>query len=199
MAGDSKDRMIRSAYQLFRERGYSGTGFREISADSGVAKGAVYHHFPSGKVELAENVIRLAGREVGDLLNQGANSVDPADLVAGFTEGWAAHVSGSNFTAGCAIAAIVSESQHDAPELAQAAAEAFGRWRTILADSLVHHGVRRARPQQLATLAVAAVEGGVILARAERTITPLEDINRELRKMFNEAVSQVAGGPKVPR
>src|ERR1700751_5820172 len=125
MAGDSKDRMIRSAYQLFRERGYSGTGFREISADSGVAKGAVYHHFPSGKVDLAENVIRLAGREVGDLLEEGANSVDPPDLVAGFTAGWAAHVRGSNFTAGCAIAAIVSESHHDAPQLASAAADAF--------------------------------------------------------------------------
>lgn len=189
--------MIRSAYQLFRERGYSGTGFREISAHSGVAKGAVYHHFPSGKAELAENVIRLAGREVGDLLEEGASSVDPADLVAGFAAGWAAHVTGSNYAAGCAIAAIVAESQHGAPELAQAAAEAFGRWRTILADSLVHHGVRRARAQQLATLAVAAVEGGVILARAGRTATPLDDVGRELRKMFNDAVSQVAGRPKL--
>ena len=75
MAADSKDRMIRSAYQLFRERGYSGTGFREISAHSGVAKGAVYHHFPAGKADLAEQVIRLAGREVGDLMAAAADDV----------------------------------------------------------------------------------------------------------------------------
>ena len=188
MAADSKDRMIRSAYQLFRERGYSGTGFREISAHSGVAKGAVYHHFPAGKADLAEQVIRLAGREVGDLMAAAADGVDPGTLVEGFAAGWAEHVRTHDFAAGCAIAAIVSESQHDAPQLARTAADEFGRWRAILAESLAHHGVPSEHAASLATLAVAAVEGAVILARAERATQPLDDIGRELRKSFEAAV-----------
>ena len=89
MASDSKERMIRSAYALFRVRGYSGTGFRDINAHSGVPRGAIYHHFPGGKSELAEDVIRLADREVGDALEMAfTQQLDPISTLAAFVAGW---------------------------------------------------------------------------------------------------------------
>ena len=190
MASDSKDRMIRSAYALFRERGYSGTGFREINAHSGVARGAIYHHFPGGKTELAEDVIRLAGDEVSDALEVVAQEADAVSTLEAFVTGWIHHVREHDFNAGCSIAAIVAESQHDAPHLADAAAEAFGRWRAILAESLRRGGASPARARRLATLAVAAVEGAVVLCRAERSTRPLEDVRRELRTTFEDAISR---------
>jgi AcrR family transcriptional regulator len=189
MASDSKDRMIRSAYALFRERGYSGTGFREINAHSGVARGAIYHHFPGGKTELAEDVIRLAGNEVSDALEVVAQEADAVSTLEAFVTGWTHHVHEHDFNAGCSIAAIVAESQHDAPQLADAAAEAFGRWRAILAESLHRGGVSHARARRLATLAVAGVEGAVTLCRADRSTRPLEEVGRELRAAFEDAIS----------
>ena len=189
MASDSKDRMIRSAYALFRERGYSGTGFREINARSGVARGAIYHHFPGGKNELAEDVIRLAGNEVSGALEVVAQQADAVSTLEAFVAGWIHHVREHDFNAGCSIAAIVAESQHDAPHLADAAAEAFGRWRAILAESLRRGGASAARARRLATLAVAGVEGAVMLCRAERSTRPLEDVRRELRATFEDAIS----------
>lgn len=187
--------MIASAYELFRERGYSGTGFREINAHSGVARGAIYHHFPGGKAELAEAVIKRAGDEVGDALEEFARTADPVSTVAAFVAGWEQHVRQHDFCAGCAITAVVSESQHDEPQLAHAAAQAFGRWQAILAASLRRAGVSPARARRLATLAVSAVEGAVTLSRAARSTRALQEVGRELRASFENAVD---GSPTPP-
>ena len=37
-----------------RRNGLAGTSFTEVLADSGAARGAIYHHFPGGKSELVE-------------------------------------------------------------------------------------------------------------------------------------------------
>ena len=42
---DTRTRMIVSATELFRENGYSGTGFREVVEHSGAPRGSIYHHF----------------------------------------------------------------------------------------------------------------------------------------------------------
>ena len=49
----TKDRLIRSSSELFRERGYSGVGVAEILKAANAPKGSLYHHFPNGKSDLA--------------------------------------------------------------------------------------------------------------------------------------------------
>ena len=51
---DSRTRMIASAAELFREQGYSATGFRDVVEHSGAPRGSIYHHFPGGKAQLAQ-------------------------------------------------------------------------------------------------------------------------------------------------
>jgi len=49
----TKERLIRSASELFRKRGYSGVGVAEILSAADAPKGSLYHHFPEGKADLA--------------------------------------------------------------------------------------------------------------------------------------------------
>ena len=58
---DSKRQMVESAALLFREQGYSGTGFNAVIEHSGAPRGSIYHHFPGGKAELAAETVRYAG------------------------------------------------------------------------------------------------------------------------------------------
>ncbi|MBT5897125.1 MAG: helix-turn-helix transcriptional regulator, partial [Rhodospirillaceae bacterium] len=53
--------MIWAAAKLFRRRGYSGTGLRDILAASGAARGSLYHHFPGGKEEIGAAAVTSAG------------------------------------------------------------------------------------------------------------------------------------------
>jgi AcrR family transcriptional regulator len=43
----TRDRLLRAARELFGERGYDGTSIGAVLEASGVARGALYHHFPS--------------------------------------------------------------------------------------------------------------------------------------------------------
>ncbi len=74
---DTRTRMIISATELFRENGYSGTGFRDVVAHSGAPRGSIYHHFPGGKTELAEEAVRLAGDVVAARIERAAADGDP--------------------------------------------------------------------------------------------------------------------------
>lgn len=49
----TKDRLIRTASDLFRQRGYAGVGVAEILSAANAPKGSLYHHFPNGKADLA--------------------------------------------------------------------------------------------------------------------------------------------------
>lgn len=49
----TKERLIRSAANLFRKRGYNGVGLSDLLSDAHAPKGSLYHHFPNGKSDLA--------------------------------------------------------------------------------------------------------------------------------------------------
>ena len=52
----TRERLLAAARRLFGERGYEGTSIESVLEASGVARGALYHHFPS-KAELFDAVL----------------------------------------------------------------------------------------------------------------------------------------------
>ncbi|MBD2900740.1 TetR/AcrR family transcriptional regulator [Actinomadura nitritigenes] len=188
MGTDSRERMVRSAAYLFRERGYSGTGFRDVIAHSGAPRGSIYHHFPDGKAQLAEEAVRYAGEFLNAGILAATEGGDAASAVDAFVGWWRQVLIKSEFRAGCPIVAVTVESHDDAPQLASAAAAAFDRWQDTLATGLGNAGVPDDRAARLARLIVAAVEGATILCRAHRDVAPLDDVVAELKEMTRNAV-----------
>ncbi len=185
--------MIHSAYELFRVHGVSATGLREINAHSGVARGAIYHHFPGGKDELARAVIQHAGDEVSVLLEPFAAEAGAVAAVGAFVAGWEHHLSSNEFRAGCAIAAVAGETA-PGTETAEAAAEALGGWIAILSSSLRREGVSNAKADRLASLAVSAVEGALVLCRAEASTKRMTAVRQELEAAFQSAIDESQAG-----
>ncbi len=60
----TKDRLVRSAANLFRTRGYHGVGLSDLLADANAPKGSLYHHFPDGKADLAVAAATWASDEM---------------------------------------------------------------------------------------------------------------------------------------
>jgi AcrR family transcriptional regulator len=189
MSTDSRERMVRSAAYLFRERGYSGTAFRDVIAHSGAPRGSIYHHFPEGKVQLAEEAVRYAGEFLNSGIAAAAEGGDPAAAVDAFTAWWRQVLVKSEFRAGCPVVAVTVESHDDAPQLAKAAATAFDRWEDTLATCLGNAGVADERAGRLARMIVAAVEGATILCRAHRDVQPLDDVVSELKALVASAAT----------
>jgi TetR/AcrR family transcriptional repressor of lmrAB and yxaGH operons len=176
MAGDIKQKMIERTAILLAQKGLQGTSFTDILAASGAPRGSLYHHFPGGKDELVLAAVTAAGDRAMAVLDSLAGR--PADEVAAaFAALWRLVLEKSNFSAGCAVVAVTVAST--TPKLTDHAADVFRRWRHRLAELLTQGGVPASRAPALAATLIAAHEGAVILARAERSFVPFDEVAAE--------------------
>ncbi|MEN3318989.1 MAG: hypothetical protein V7643_2390 [Mycobacterium sp.] len=185
---DSRNRMIESAALLFREHGYSGTGFRDVIEHSGAPRGSIYHHFPGGKEQLAADTVAWAAAVIERRIERAAENGDPVVALGMFVDAWREVLEHSNFRAGCPIVAVAAEA-HAGSTATAAAAAAFARWQDLITRALLDAGVGRTDARRLATLVVAAVEGAILLCRARRDIRPLRDVHRALEATLRTAIS----------
>ena len=57
----TRERVLYATAELFRRRGYNGTGLKQVVTEAEAPFGSLYHKLPGGEQELAEEVIGMAG------------------------------------------------------------------------------------------------------------------------------------------
>lgn len=73
----TRDKLIRSAIDLFYKKGYADTSIREIGARAGISNSLLYHYFKN-KEEILFEIIQTASRDLTDMLVEIDNRVsDP--------------------------------------------------------------------------------------------------------------------------
>lgn len=184
---DSRQRMIQSAALLFREQGYSGTGFRDVIEHSGAPRGSIYHHFPGGKAQLAEETMAWAGAVVARRIERAVAGGDPLAVVKLFVDFWRDTLQDTDFRAGCPVVAVAIEADAGSRPL-DAVSAAFATWQDLVAESLRIAGVGKADSRRLATLTIAAIEGAIVLCRAHRDLRPLNDVRHTLESTLKAAL-----------
>ncbi|MGP3949227.1 TetR/AcrR family transcriptional regulator [Streptomyces sp. 7N604] len=181
---DSRNRMVLSAAVLLREYGASATSIDRVLAHSGAPRGSVYHHFPGGRAQLIDEAVALAGDFIAGLIDAATQADDPVEAVDAFFALWRDRLVESDFRAGCPIVAVAVETNDDAPQLARSAAAVFARWQEALAALFVQHGLPEERGKRLAAFIIAAVEGAVIMCRAEQSTAPLDAAAAEIHDLL---------------
>ena len=184
--GTTREHLIRAATGLFRRKGISGTGVTEICERAGVTKGVFAYHFPGGKDELVVEVVERNGRDVQRILAETSRS-GFASSVASLFDGYAELLRTKGTDFGCPVAASVVEMSAGAPPIRAAAQVAFDSWRTAVS---VRYPASTA-PVGLDSLIVAALEGGILLARADNDPAALEMVGQSLAGLLE--ASGIAG------
>jgi TetR/AcrR family transcriptional repressor of lmrAB and yxaGH operons len=183
MAGDSRASMVRSAASLIGSRGVSATSFSDVLSESGAPRGSIYHYFPDGKRQLAEDAIRFTSERV--LAHQRAfPGGTPAEVLRRFIEMWRAVVKASAGAAGCVVAGVAVDTTPDDVELLEIVRATFRSWVALLADQLTAAGVPAQRAAPIATATLAGMEGALILCRAEGNSKPLDAVAEELLRLL---------------
>jgi TetR/AcrR family transcriptional regulator, lmrAB and yxaGH operons repressor len=183
MNSNSRTRMVRSAAALFGSRGLSATSFSDVLADSGAPRGSIYHHFPGGKKQLAQDAIGWTSEQILAYL-QACPATTPSGVLAWFIDLWRQSVQTSGGSSGCPVAGIAIDTGSATDDLIDAARGAFAQWTSLLASQLEAAGVPAHRAGPIATTSLAAMEGALILCRAERSSEPLETTAQELMKLL---------------
>lgn len=181
---DVRERMVHSAGVLFGERGFAATGLRDVVAHSSTPRGSIYHHLPGGKAELARLALERAGDEASTAFARGDG--DSIAVLRAFIDGWRETLERSGYRAGSPIVAIAIEPD-DQTGARDAAAEAYARWADAFAGTLQADGLKRKKAGRLALLAVAAIEGAVVMSRARGDTQALDAVGRELEAAIDAA------------
>ncbi|MEH3154760.1 MAG: TetR/AcrR family transcriptional regulator [Gordonia paraffinivorans] len=185
--GETRRRMVHSAIGLMQRRGAAAVTVDAVLADSGAPRGSVYHHFPGGRDEIVAAALQASGDVIGAMLTSPGHR-GPAELLDLFVDFWTRQLLDSDFTAGCpVVGAAVSGPEVD-PHLAELVADIFATWHRTLAAALTESGVDETRARTLASTAIAAVEGALLLSRSQRSMDPLHDVAGELRTMVEAAI-----------
>ena len=189
-APDSKQRMISATATLLQRQGYHATGLNQIVKEARAPKGSLYFHFPGGKEELAETALAEAGKQTRDeLLAVVAAQPDPPHAIAAVVEWFADRLVASSFADGCPVATVALEAAATTPRLQQACARHYGDWQGMMSAYLSQFGMPAADAQSLAALALASIEGALLLARAHRDVAILRQIGQELRALVAARLS----------
>jgi AcrR family transcriptional regulator len=187
--------MVQSALVLMGRQGVEGTSFSQVIEHSGAPRGSIYHHFPGGKEQLIAEATRYAGDAlvalIGNLVKREDDPVAALDAIAGF---WRAVLYDSDFAVGCPVVAAALEGER-APAAHEAARTTFQRWEQLYTDLFQRAGVSEARARSLGSTAIAAIEGAVILSRAQRSNAPLERAVDELHRLFHDALDEARRDP----
>ncbi len=196
MASDTPLRIVEATANLFQRRGYTGTGLKQISADSGVPFGSLYHFFPGGKEEMAAETLRWSGQRyaayVGQVLADGPNDV--VDAVRHAFDKAGTDLVATDFVDACPIATVALEVASSNEPLRQVTAEIFEGWLVGLDAWLVAAGIPKVRARQLSTLFLAALEGGFLLSRAARDPAPMSLLGRSVADQVAAALPAPADG-----
>ena len=174
----ARARMVRSAATLIRQRGIHGTGLREVVAHSGGPRGSLGRFFPGGKTQLVTEAIDVASYDVfGDLERTLGEAETFAEAISVIVTPWRGVLVDHDFALGCPLAATISDAA-DNDTLRTHVSELLSRWRAPVADAYTRFGAPYAEAESHATVLLAALEGALMLARAERNIEPLDTVER---------------------
>jgi len=174
-----KQNLVSTAMRLFRRQGYASTGLQQILSESGAPKGSLYYYFPNGKEGLAEAAVEMATDLICKTLTDLARlHPEPKEFIAAYCGVLAGWMEESGFRSGCPIATTMLETAPQSAILTEAGEKAMDRWIGLIAQVFIASGMPPEKACAQAELAVAAIEGALIIARIRQSPAPILEVAR---------------------
>lgn len=180
---------------LLARQGYEATTVNSIATDGSAPMGSFYFHFPGGKEALGVAALQEGAQHFAARLTEILNSHQALpDALAACADWLADELVASDWADGCPIATTALESVTRSPSLRAASAEGFELWIDVIRRRACAAHIPAAAATELATNALALLEGAEMLARAQANPAPLRHAAAALRTL---AASATAAGRDV--
>jgi len=184
----TRRRIVERAAALFNTRGVAGASMADVSEAAGLEKGGVYNHFES-KDALALAAFEYAAALVLDRIDRALAAHAPGlPQVLALIDVYRGVVEKPPLAGGCPLLNTAIEADDTNPALRARAREAIGRWRAHVVAALERAvALGQLQPvdvESLATLTIASIEGGVMLAKLYREPAHIERVADELTRYF---------------
>ncbi|MEZ5559264.1 MAG: TetR/AcrR family transcriptional regulator [Pseudomonadales bacterium] len=158
----AREQLIERLLGVFQASGYDGATLTQLAAAAGIGKAGLYHHFPGGKAEMADVLVRHAAacleREAFARL---AGNAPPAQRLAAFVEGFCRYVEDGETH--CLLAVLAQGSAHGA--FAEQLAQQYEAWLQRLASVYEATGLKPKRAARAASDLLQQLYGALVLSK----------------------------------
>ena len=168
-------RIVEEAAVLIHERGVAGTTLEDVKVAAEVSGSQMYHYFPD-KDDLVQAVIDY---HADGIVSRNRQALRSANGVEAWRKMVIAAARRTKAKGGCALGSLVGQLAETDPEARALIAAGFDQWAAAIGDGLrslhaegkLPPGVD---PDDLAITLLATLEGGLLLAQAQRSTRPFE-------------------------
>jgi AcrR family transcriptional regulator len=196
----TRERIVETSAELFRKQGYNATGVKQIVTAAQAPFGSVYHFFPGGKEQLGAEAILVSGAIYEQLIPAVFGPApDPVTGVRAFFAGAAEHLRETGYADACPIATVALEVSSVSEPMREACARVFESWIEAGARRFRDAGLGPQKARELTVGMLAALEGAFVLARALRSVKPLEVAGELAAGAVVEALAELHAQPAPPR
>jgi AcrR family transcriptional regulator len=190
MSTTTRERIVEATSALFMQRGYAGSGLKDISTASAAPIGSLYHHFPGGKAELASETLRVSGQAYQDIVTAVWDAApDVVSAVRDCFAGAADVLRDTDYADACPVATVALEVASSDDQLRRVTAEVFGSWLAAARERLAAAGIEPTAADDLAVTFVGALEGGFLLSRAAKDTAPMDALGRSVASLVEAALA----------
>jgi TetR/AcrR family transcriptional repressor of nem operon len=199
----TRERLLDAAKKLVMAKGFAGTSIDDVLSQTGLTKGAFFHHF-KGKADLARELVKRYA--VNDLKmfqefdrQSREASEDPLEQVVEFLKIFETYISNSEDPApGCMYAVYTYESRQFDPDVLDFISDTLRQWTSIYVRKFQevmdkYPPALPVSPRQLAEMIVSVIEGGLVLQRAhgdtDTTRRQSEQFRNYLKLLFPTAAT----------
>jgi TetR/AcrR family transcriptional regulator, transcriptional repressor for nem operon len=194
----TRQRIIEISAPLFNQRGFKGCSLNAIMEATGLEKGGIYRHFES-KEELAAEAFDYAWNASVSRHTQGLDEIP--NHVDRLKEHISRFVYGSGTPGGCPLLNTAVDADDGNPVLRERVRKALRGWqarlRKILEDGIAAGTVNPSiNTSEIVNHIIASLEGGLVIARLERSDTPLRDARDQLDRYLEAKVRKYSVSKK---
>jgi TetR/AcrR family transcriptional repressor of nem operon len=184
-ASTTRERIILAAVELFYSHGYEATGMAQILKKSRANSGSFYFFFKS-KEDLLDAVLDWYLQNLDPILIRPlyAATEDPIERIFLLLDGYRQKILMTNFTFTCPIGRLALEIDPSRRKIHSKIAANFEGWTAAVRQCLLdaaHRFPAGADFDQMAQFVLTVMEGGVMQARAHRSIVPFDSSVKQLR------------------
>ena len=167
--------------EVFRVLGYSGASISAVAGSAGLSKASLYHHFPGGKLQMAERVVDRATGSANARVFEPLHSADPAlARLNSMLDGYLQYTGQGHRPCLLVVLGL------SAPEPVRARIrEQFRNWQVLIESTLCE--LREVKPKRAARLAeetLCGLYGSTLLGGLVADPTVVQRAVKRLRKTF---------------
>lgn len=183
---ETRERILRTAFQLFHEQGFHATGVATIVREAGINPGSLYHFF-EGKDQLLLQVLEFAISYLGPAVMEPVErqTPDPIERIFALLNRYREGMVKNGCRMGCPIGNLALEVSDSNPDARRLIYRNFESWANRVGSWLVEAGDRLPSDLDHAKLArfiLTVMEGGLMQARAADDLDVFDESVAVLRE-----------------